>query len=153
MTREEGTKSNISWMQSVCQVLCWGTFPSQSSKQPWEARVYIFFRWEKAKVQKVYVTPHLLKARTEVHFLACLFSQLWLQLHWGDWLAWGSRGGFPKGSSVCTELWHLSRRTPGDWGEQGHFRQRKGNVKEYGVHRELKIAVQGKSTACVWWGS
>lgn len=29
--------------------------------------------------------------------------------------------------------------------EQGHFRQRKGSVKEDGFHGELKIAVQGKS--------
>lgn len=29
--------------------------------------------------------------------------------------------------------------------EQGHFRQRKGSVKEHSLHGELKIAVQGKS--------
>lgn len=38
-----------------------------------------------------------------------------------------------RGSSVWAEPWNLSRRTSGEWGEQGHFRQREGSVTEYGT--------------------
>lgn len=85
----------------------------------------------KTNVEKVYTVLHLVKSRTPDPFPGLSFLTTVLHCHWADEPdRSGGQWGLLRGSHVWAVPQNLSKGIPVEWGEEGHFRQKKGGMGE-----------------------